>query len=144
MSKFRLEKVLAHRRALETTAQLKLAAALQYESELRAEAGLVREKLAATDEEFEERKRTGVTADELLLYQGQRDRLARRLADLLQRCAAAAREVEERRGELVAASQDKRLLERLKEKKEEESRTEMRREENILLDEIAIQKFQVR
>lgn len=144
MAKFRLEKVLAHRRALETLAQQQMALALQQENELQVALAAAREHVAACAAEFAERKRIGVAPDELLLYQGQHDRLAGQLAELQERCAEAAREVERRRAELVAASMAKQLLEKLKEKQAAELLAELNHQENGILDEIAIQKFQER
>ena len=144
MAKFRLEKVLSHRRAMETLAQQAMALALQQEQELQRILAECLECMVASAAEFEERKRDGVTPDELLLYQWQHDRLAEQLIDLQQRCAEANREVETRREALIAASTDKQLLEKLKEKQAAELSSELLHQENIDLDEIAIQKFQKR
>lgn len=144
MAKFRLEKVLNHRRALETLAQQAMAAALQQERELQLALAEIRERIAATDAEFEARKRVGMTADELLLYEGQYDRLAEQLSDLQNRCAEVALEVESRLAALVAASMAKKLLEKLKEKQAAEVSAELLHQENVVFDEIAIQKFQER
>lgn len=144
MAKFRLEKVLSHRQALEKLAQQAMALAVQQENELQRLLAKARDEMAANAEEFEERKRVGVAPDELLLYQGQHDRLAEQLSGLQKRCAEAAREVECRREALVAASMAKQLLEKLKEKQLAELNAELLLLENGVLDEIAIQKFNER
>lgn len=144
MAKFRLEKVLSHRRALETLAQQAMAVALQQEQEVQRQLAEARERMAASGAEFAERKRVGVAPDELLLYQGQHDRQAEQLTELQQRCQEAAREVERCREALVAASTAKQLLEKLKEKQLAELQAELLHQENVVLDEIAIQKFQER
>lgn len=144
MAKFRLEKVLGHRRALETLAQQAMAQALQQEKEVRRMLAQAQERMAASATEFESLKRVGVAPDELLLYQGQHDRLAEQLIYLQKRCEEAARESENRRDALVAASMAKQLLEKLKEKQAAELSAELLHQENGVLDEIAIQKFQER
>ncbi|NTV14042.1 MAG: flagellar export protein FliJ [Desulfobulbaceae bacterium] len=144
MGKFRLEKVLNHRRALESLAQQEMALALQQESELRQALAAMRERLTASSAEYEARKRVGLAPDELLLYQGLHDRLLGQLSELQQRCEEAAREVECRRAVLVEASMAKQLLEKLKEKRAAEWDAELLHLENGILDEIAIQKFQER
>lgn len=144
MAKFRLEKVLDHRRALETLAQQAMARALQQEQELQGLLAEARERMGASAAEFAARKREGLSPDELLLYQGQHDRLAEQLTELVQRCAEAAREVEVCREALVAASKAKQLLEKLRDKQAAEQQAELQHQENRILDEIAIQKFQER
>jgi len=144
MVKFRLEKVLAHRRAVETLAQQGMALALQQENEAQLALAEARERMVVSAVEFEAHKRLGVAPDELLRYQGQHDRLAEQLVELQTRCEEAAREVESRLAALVAASTAKQLLEKLKEKQAAEWSAELLRQENLVLDEIAIQKFQER
>ncbi len=141
MKKFRLEKVLNHRRTLETMARQELAAARQLEKEIQLEVAAARRRLAACEEEFEQSKRAGLTPQELILHQEYLCRQAEQLATLQERWGLARRDIDSRRELLVIASIDKRLLERLKEKKELEARRESRNRENNVLDEIAIQQF---
>jgi len=144
MAKFRLEKVLAHRRTLETLAQQAMAQALEQEQALQQQAFALQERMTAGAAEFDERKREGVAPDELLLYQAHHDRLVEQLTELQNRCAEAAREVEIRREALVTASMAKQLLEKLKEKQAVEWAAEQLHQENGVMDEIAIQKFHER
>jgi len=144
VAKFRLEKVLGHRRALETLAQQAMALAVQQEQELQRALSRAQQFITAAAAEFAQRKSEGVAPDELLLYQGQHDRLAEELVGLQERCAEAARAVEAQREDLVAASTAKQLLEKLKEKQVAEENAGLRHQENGVLDEIAIQKFHER
>ena len=141
MEKFRLEKVLTHRRILETMARQELAAAQQLEKEIQLEVAAARKRLAACDEEFERFKRAGLTPQELILYQEYLSRQAEQLATLQERWGLARRDIDSRRELLVIARIDKRLLEKLKEKKDLEIRKELLHKENNVLDEIAIQQF---
>lgn len=144
MYKFRLEKILSHRRSRETVAQQKLAAARQQEKELRLELAGARGHLADSAAEFETRKRLGLDSQELLLYQDHFKRITEALIELQARWELACRDVELRRKALIAASMDKRLLERLREKKALEFHRELLCQENNVFDEIAIQQFNKR
>ena len=141
MLKFRLEKVLRHRTSMEILAQQELAAAQQEELERRQELAAVGAQLAECQADFERCKSDGLTSQELLIYQRHLERQGERQLACKERWAAAALEVEAKREALVAASQDKRLLEKLKEKKSEEFHRELLSRENNVLDEIAIQQF---
>ena len=141
MYKFRLEKILSHRRSRETVAQQKLAASRQQEKELRLELAGARGYLADSAAEFETRKRLGLDSQELLLYQDHFRRITEALAELQARWEQGCRDVERRRKALVAASMDKRLLERLREKRALEFHRELLCHENNVFDEIAIQQF---
>jgi len=101
----------------------------------------IRAQLATCLEDFERCKNDGLTAQELLIFQRHLERQGELQAECDERWEAACLEVEARREKLVAASVDKRLLEKLKEKKVEEFRRESLSRENHVLDEIAIQQF---
>jgi len=144
MYKFRLEKVLSHRRNQETLAQQQLAAAQQQEKELKLDLEVARGRLAASAEEFETRKRAGLDPQELLLYQGFLNRINKSLTELQERWEQVCGDVERRRETLVEASMDKRLLEKLKERKALQFNKELLCRENSVLDEIAVQQFKKR
>ncbi|MCF6289647.1 MAG: flagellar FliJ family protein [Desulfobacterales bacterium] len=141
MERFRLEKVLTHRRTLETMARQELAAAQQLEQEILLEVDAARRRLAACDQEFERLKRAGLTSQELILHQEHLGRQAEHLAALQERRGLVRRDIDSRRDLLIAASMDKRLLEKFKEKKDRQFRRELLRKENNILDEIAIRQF---
>ena len=141
MVRFRLEKVLIHRRTQEGLAQQELAAAQQYEKELQQELTVAQERLALSEKEFEKHKQTGLTSQELILYQEYFRHQFELLMELEKRWEWTRQEVNDKRAELVAASKGKKLLEKLKEKRSEEFHRELLHRENNDLDEIAIQQF---
>lgn len=141
MVRFRLEKVLNHRRTQEGLAQQELAAAQQYEKKLQQELTVAQERLALSEKEFEKHKQTGLTSQELILYQEYFRQQFELLMELEKRWEWTRQEVNDKLAELVAASKGKKLLEKLKEKRSEEFHKELLHRENNALDEIAIQQF---
>ena len=139
--RFRLEKVLIHRRTQEGLAQQELAVAQQYEKKLQQELTVAQERLALSEKEFEKHKQTGLTSQELILYQEYFRQQFELLMELEKRWEWARQEVNDKLAELVAASKGKKLLEKLKEKRSEEFHKELLHRENNALDEIAIQQF---
>lgn len=139
--RFRLEKVLIHRRTQEGLAQQELAVAQQYEKKLQQELTVAQERLALSEKEFEKHKQTGLTSQELILYQEYFRQQFELLMELEKRWEWARQEVNDKLAELVAASKGKKLLEKLKEKRSEEFHKELLHIENNALDEIAIQQF---
>ncbi len=135
---FKLQNVLDHRQRLENLAQQKLADSLRRETELQLRIVAARAELEKTRQELNRLQRSGITAQELLLYNGSLQRQRKNLKGLLEQALCHRREVSGNRELLTVASREKKLLENLKEKKEAENQVLNRRRESAALDELAL------
>ena len=89
-------------------------------------------------EELQTSKQNEVRIPELLMYEECIAFQRRQAAGLEKKLAEADAAVRARRAELVAARQEKRALELLKEKREAAERQKREHQENKFLDEIAV------
>jgi flagellar FliJ protein len=141
MGKFKLQTVLDYRERLERLAQQEHTAAQQKEGELLNLLAEKRLELAALHEEFESQQQLGLSPQEFVLYSHHIDHTLATLAALVEQWEAAREELERRRQALCKASQERKLLEKLKEKHRLEEQALARHKEAIQLDEIAVQHF---
>lgn len=91
-------------------------------------------------EELQRKQREGILPAEVLWYEGFISDLADKIHWHRKRVEELERSIEEKRQELVVASQQKRILERLKEKRWAEFMRELDRRERAFLDEIGIRR----
>ncbi len=141
MAKFKLQTVLDYRVRLEGLAQQEHSAALKKESELLLELTAKRQELAALHVEFEALQSKGILPQEFILYTKHIGHTVAAVAKLAKRCEAARQEVAARLQALCQASQDKKLLEKLKAKHLLDEQARQRQQEAAMLDEIAVQRF---
>ena len=136
---FTLEQVLEYRGQLEDQAKLALAKALAAENDQRAVCASLGAALVEHETRFLERP--DMTAADIWLWRGYKDRLdadlgvaRRNLAGLVQGTAA-------RRAELVERAKQRKLLEKLKQKKATRHADEEQRKEQAQFDEQATLRF---
>jgi len=141
MGKFKLQTVLDYRERLESLAQQEHAKALQKESALMDRLAEKRVELATLHKEFEEQQQLGLTPQEYVLYTNHIEHSLASLAALVEEWETACEELECRRQALCKASQERQLLEKLKEKHRLDEQAELRHKEAVQLDEIAVQHF---
>lgn len=141
MAKFKLQTVLDYRERLEGLAQQAHAAALEKENQLLEQLTGKRQELAALHEEFEDRQRQGLSVHEFALYSNHIGHIMGLLASLLETWETARDELERKRQALCLASQERQLLEKLKEKHLCAERADALHKEALQLDEIAVQHF---
>ncbi|OQY25610.1 MAG: flagellar export protein FliJ [Desulfobacteraceae bacterium 4572_35.2] len=138
MKSFKLQVVLEHRQRLEDQARQTLAEAIQYEQ------GTVRQLSAETAElaeiscEYEKRQIIGIQSHEFMLYENRIEHKRQVLIDLDRQLGLARKLVLDCRQKLGAASREKKLMEKLKEKKILEIKKELHRKEMAQIDEVAI------
>jgi flagellar FliJ protein len=135
---FRLERVRALRERVEDEAREELASSLAIR--MKGEAML---RAAAEDVSgAQDARRQGSNADlsgaELLALQAYLERAERQQESAAIELERRDAEVDARRAALAVRSQERKVLERLKERRREDHRREMERREGVLLDEIAI------
>jgi len=137
---FQLQAVLGYRKLQENQAKDRLARAT---ADLRAqerELARRREALAAA---YRDRDRALETNPGLLaLYDHHIQWLKEEIRSQESRRDEAARTVERRRRMLLLAAQERRALERLEERQNDAYRRYLRKQENLVLDEIAVLRHQ--
>ncbi len=139
--KFKLQSVLDYRSLREDLARQQLAGAVQRESELLTRLVREQESLEYLQADFDERQRQGMAPHEFALHSDHISYKVKVVAEALEEWEAAREEVEERRRTLGEASQEKKLLEKVKERQLSEWDAEQRRREMVFLDEIAVQHY---
>ncbi|MFZ1199235.1 MAG: flagellar export protein FliJ [Desulfobacterales bacterium] len=138
---FSLESVLQHRRRIEEDCQRKLAAAQAVlMEEQRLLAGLEASR-ASCAEDLRLKMQHNVTAAELLFFQRYSARLAGDIAGRQVKVAAAAKDVELRRTDLVAALKKRQVLDKLKEKQMLSAAKLERRQEQDFANEMAVTRY---
>jgi flagellar FliJ protein len=131
--RFSLEKVLELRKYLEQETRLELGRAVR---DLQAVEDRLRETGAARQEAAAARFSSGNTL-EIINYEHYINRLDREKEKLLKDAAAAELAVEEKRERYLAASRDRKVVDKLREKREAGHRKETAAEERAELDDIA-------
>jgi len=137
---FELHQVLNYRTDLERLRKQEFAAARQDLDQASDKLEQQRTEAAALARDFAERNGQLNSVVELQLYADFFARKREEIKHQQERVTALDRILENRREELVQATQDKKVLESLKEKKDLEFRQEQQRKERDFLDETAVQK----
>lgn len=137
---FALHQVLNYRTDLERLRKQEFATARQDLDRANDRLNQERNQAADLAREFAERNGQIDSVVELQLYADFFARKREQIKQQQERIMALDRILEQRREELVQATQDKKVLESLKEKKEQEFRQEQQRKERDFLDEMSVQK----
>ncbi len=138
---FRLKKVLKHREIVENLKKEKLGKA---KSELKRERDLLRkmeDQRRRTREELKERRSVQISLPEALLYEAYLERVDEEVNQQVTKAAQLSQKVQKTREDLLQASQEKKVVEKLKERREEEYTNELRRFEQGMSDEASINQF---
>lgn len=138
MTSFKLQSVLDYRKLQKDKAQQLLAEAIRKEASLVAQLAALREEIRVLHRDMKEDQAHGVTAHELELYENRCTHKTECIVRIERTIEAARGEIIARRQALLSASQDKKALEKLKERKLEEAEKEMKKKENATIDEIAL------
>jgi flagellar protein FliJ len=137
--RFRLEQVLKFRQEVEKLHQLELAAAKQMQEEAVERLRNERTAMEALAQEFAERQRSGINANDLQLFGDFSRRKANEIQEIRDSLPALEKAVQEKHEALVVAAQEKKALEVFKEKKMRALTLEQIGEERAFLDELAVQ-----
>lgn len=138
--KFEMQQVLNYRVELEKMKKQEFAAARQ---DLDAASDLLEQEkneAAKLAEEFSGRQQQIDSIFEMRLYADFFARKRDEIKEQQRRVQSLDRVLEDRRGELVQATKEKKVMEQLKEKQKEAFQKEQAHKEGLLLDEIATQK----
>ena len=140
MKPFKLQAVLDYRQTLSNIAQQELYRTREEEKELIAKLREERQELDNLYADFAERQQSGITANELVLYENRCVHKAESLELLEKKLGTIRRKVTAQRLALCEADRDKKLLERFKEKQMDAYNLMLHRREVSKQDEIVIQK----
>lgn len=137
---FELHQVLHYRTDLERLRKQDFAAARQDLDRANDRLEQERNKASVLAKDFAERHGQLNSVVELQLYADFFARKREEIREQQERVTALDRILENRREELVQATQDKKVLESLKAKKDHKFRQEQQRKERDFLDEMSVQK----
>jgi flagellar FliJ protein len=138
---FRLKKVLKHREIVENLKKEKLGKA---KSELNRERDLLRkmeDQRRRTREELKERRSDRISLPEALIYEAYLERMDEEVNLQTTKAAQLSQKVKKTRKDLLRASQEKRIVEKLRERRQVEYTNELRRFEQGISDEASVNQF---
>ena len=138
MKPFSMEPVLRYRKQLEDEARQKLFISRKKEAEISRQVEETKQVITELYANLECEKRDGTTVDRLLLYENRILLEQKRLLELQEKLIQQQKEVARRRRRLLHAGQDKKGLEKLKEKQNLAYKQFRERQEAAMLDEIAV------
>ncbi|NJD37925.1 MAG: flagellar export protein FliJ [Geobacter sp.] len=137
---FDMHQVLNYRKELEKQCKQEFSSAKQNLDTACRQLEHEQQEAAALACEFCSRQETIVSITEMQLYADFFSRKREEIKQQQQKVEQLDRVLEDRRQELQHATQEKKVMERLKEKQDEAFRRELLYKEGLLLDEIATQK----
>lgn len=139
--KFRLQKVLDYKQQVEDTKKQELFRLMKIFHEEEKVLIKLHELLLKKLSEFEEKQQGELDILELLFYSGYISRLNGEIEQQREKLKQLALQIEQKRGEVIAASKERRIMEKLREKKYKEFMKEESRREQKFLDEIGNNAF---
>ncbi len=137
MKPFTMESVLTYRQQLEDAARQELFKALEQETAVCKQLEEVEQELATLYHGLEQ-ERHSTTAERLILYERRMDIVRGQLAELREELSRRQEQVRRRRRHLLKASQERKVLEKLREQQNRNYRNYLDRKEALMLDEIAV------
>ena len=138
MNKFKLQTALKVRERLEKLYQKSFAEQVQVTQKLTDQLGILEEAFQENNSTLNQAKRNGFTIADLVRANGFGQRLKYHESVVQDQMIEQQELMERRRQELVSATQQKRVLEILREKHELREREKLQREETFELDEVSL------
>ena len=138
MNKFKLQTALKVRERLEKLYQKSFAEQVQVTQKLTDQLGILEEAFQENNSTVNQAKRNGFTIADLVRANGFGQRLKYHESVVQDQMIEQQELMERRRQELVSATQQKRVLEILREKHELREREKLQREETFELDEVSL------
>lgn len=138
MKPFTLHAVLKYRHQLEDQALQSLAQALEMETRLRQALHQVEEELAELYHDLQRDKEQGTTVDRLILFDQRIDLVKTQVAERRTALEKQQLQVNKRRQQLLKASKDRKVIEKLKEQQNAAYKHHLDKLEAGMLDEIAV------
>lgn len=138
MKPFSMEPVLRYRKQVEDTVRQELFISLEQEAKIKAELLQKIKTLATLYTNLADEQRQGTTVNRLQLFTNRIDVGQNEIRDLQKKLQEQQQVVARKRRKLVQASQDKKSLEKLKEKQNLAYKQYKDKKEAAMLDEIAV------
>lgn len=138
MKPFQFQSVLNYRRRIEERARKNLSQVLKEEDALLKRQKQAAEELNTLYKNQSTRQAEGVTIDHFIQTDARKAVIRDQLSACERELALVREKVQRRRNGLLKAGQDKRALEKLKEKQNLAYRQYLEKKEAVMLDEIAI------
>ena len=138
MNKFKLQTALKVRERLEKLYQKSFAEQVQVTQRLTDQLNILEEAFQENSSAVDLAKRSGFTITDLVAANGFGQRLKYHQSVVQDQMTEQQELMERRRQELVSATQQKRVLEILREKHELREREKLQREETFELDEVSL------
>lgn len=138
MKPFTLHAVLKYRHQLEDRALQSLTQALNVEARLREELHQVEHDLAELYEGLQRDKEQGTTVDRLILFDQRIDVVKKLVAERRAAVEKQQIQVNKKRQQLLKASKDRKVIEKLKEQQNAAYKHHLDKLEAGMLDEIAV------
>ena len=138
MNKFKLQTALKVRERLEKLYQKSFAEQVQVTQRLTDQLGILEEAFQENNSTVNQAKRNGFTIADLVRANGFGQRLKYHESVVQDQMIEQQELMERRRQELVSATQQKRVLEILREKHELREREKLQTEETFELDEVSL------
>ncbi len=138
MKPFSMEPVLRYRKQLEDEARQKLFISQKKETEIRGQLEAAKQVMATLYADLEREKTEGTTSDRLLLYENRIHLEQEKVVELQEKLSRQQEEVARRRRRLLHASQEKKGLEKLKQRQNMAYKKFIEHQEAAMLDEIAV------
>jgi len=135
---FAMDSVLKYRQQLEDAARQELFKAQEKETALRLRLREAEEELETLYRNLEQERRDATTAERLILYERRIGIVRERVAALADKVAGQQERVRRRRRHLLKASQERKVLEKLREQQNRNYRNHLEKKEALMLDEIAV------
>jgi len=141
MKPFDLDPVLRYRKQKEDSARQRLFQAQKEEGRLMETLERRRQSLDGLYRSLEEERKNALHADRLLLYERRIAMEQEEIRTLTEKLAAQRRIIDRRRRRLLKASQERKALDKLKQRQNMAYRKYIDKKEAIMLDEIAVLKY---
>jgi flagellar FliJ protein len=138
MKPFALHAVLKYRRQLEDAAQKRLFQALEVEAKLQEALLRVEEELAELYTGLQRENEQGTTVDRLVLFDHRIDLVKEQVVQRAAELEKQRLQVAKKRQQLVKASKDRKIIEKLEEQQNAAYKKYLEKKEAGMLDEIAV------
>lgn len=141
MKPFTMHAVLKYRQQLEDIARQRLYQALEVEARMQAALLQVKEELAELYTSLQKDKEQGTTVDRLILFDHRIEVVQELVASRQSELEKQQVQVAKKRQQLVKASKDRKIMEKLREQQNAAYAQYLEKKETIMLDEIAVLSF---
>ncbi|MBM9513188.1 flagellar export protein FliJ [Desulfogranum marinum] len=138
MQPFKLDAVIKFRKQLEDTARQNLFTALEKETEAQAVRTRHQQDRDHLYLRLQQEKEQGTTAPRLIMLENRIALVKEQVSAADQGVQKAEREVESKRKALLKASQDRKVIEKMKEKQNNAYQEHLNKKELAMLDELAV------